>query len=90
MIYCANCGKQVYDNAKFCGHCGNSIDLNSYGGLYGEQDSTMELHAKRFIHENQLVRFVNEQKIPQERIQNIIWQHEHDSLSDMWILYWWE
>lgn len=29
-MYCNNCGKEVNDNDKFCGHCGSRINIETY------------------------------------------------------------
>ena len=29
-MYCNNCGKEVNDNDKFCGHCGSRINIETH------------------------------------------------------------
>lgn len=48
----------------------------------------MVLHVETFKYEFNLVNFVNRYKIPQERIQAII--YNPDATTHNWVLYWWE
>ena len=49
-LYCQNCGKQISDNAVFCGYCGSATPVTdddvNYGGMTETKDSSMTFAKK--------------------------------------------
>ena len=53
MAYCSKCGKELKDNAVFCGNCGNQINKTT------QSKKTFELFKGNFDFKSVLIRLKN-------------------------------